>query len=91
MANHASALKRARQNEKRRIRNRGERTRVRNLIKQVREAVGAGDPEQAQTALTQATSTIDKAAGKGVLHARNASRKISRLSRQVHALKTQQA
>ncbi len=86
MANHPSALKRARQNEKRRIRNRAMRTRVRGLIKKVRQAIAEGDPERAQAALAQAVPVIDKAAGKGVLHRRNAARKISRLSRQVHSL-----
>ena len=86
MANHASALKRARQNLKRNTRNRAYRTRVRNVVKQVRQAVAAGDAEAAQAALQQAVPVIDKAAGKGVLHRKNASRKISRLSRQVSAL-----
>ncbi len=86
MANHASALKRARQNLKRNTRNRAYRTRVRNVVKQVRQAVAAGDAEAAQAALKQAVPVIDKAAGKGVLHRKNASRKISRLSRQVSAL-----
>ncbi|MCB2193403.1 MAG: 30S ribosomal protein S20 [Deltaproteobacteria bacterium] len=86
MANHASALKRARQNEKRSERNRAYRTRVRNMIKQVRQAIEAGDAEAAQSALSQAVPIIDKAAGKGIYHRKNAARKISRLSRQVSSL-----
>lgn len=86
MANHASALKRARQNEKRRLRNKAYRTRVRSVIKSVRQAIEAGDSEAAQTALAQAVPVIDHAAGKGVMHKKNASRKISRLARQVHSL-----
>jgi small subunit ribosomal protein S20 len=86
LANHASALKRARQNLKRNARNRAYRTRVRTVVKQVRQAVAAGDAEAAQAALKQAVPVIDKAAGKGVLHRKNASRKVSRLSRQVSAL-----
>ncbi|MFH2128635.1 MAG: 30S ribosomal protein S20 [Pseudomonadota bacterium] len=86
MANHASALKRARQIEKRSMRNKAYRTRVRSVVKQVRQAIAAGDADAAQTALTQAVPIIDKAAGKGIYHRKNAARKISRLSRQVSAL-----
>ena len=86
MANHPSAMKRARQSAKRRARNRAYRTRVRRVIKAVRQAVQAGDAEAAREALQRAIPIIDKAASKGVLHWRNAARKVSRLSRQVHAL-----
>ena len=86
MANHASAKKRAKQNEVRRVRNRSYRTRVRTSIKAVRAALEAKDVEQAQEALSQAIPMIDKAASRGVLHPRNASRNISRLASQVHAL-----
>ncbi|MCF8034493.1 MAG: 30S ribosomal protein S20 [Desulfarculaceae bacterium] len=86
MANHVSALKRARQNLKRSTRNRAYRTRVRSVVKQVRLAIDAGDAEAAQAALTKAVPLIDKAASKGVLHKKNASRKVSRLSSQVAAL-----
>ncbi|MBU1276899.1 MAG: 30S ribosomal protein S20 [Proteobacteria bacterium] len=86
MANHASALKRALQNEKRNARNRAYRTRVRSVVKQVRQAIATGDAEAAQAALKQAVPVIDKAAGKGVYHKKNASRQVSRLSRQVFAL-----
>jgi len=86
LANHASALKRALQNEKRNARNRAYRTRVRSVVKQVRQAIATGDAEAAQAALKQAVPVIDKAAGKGVYHKKNASRQVSRLSRQVFAL-----
>ncbi|RJX35901.1 MAG: 30S ribosomal protein S20 [Desulfarculus sp.] len=86
MANHASALKRAKQNDKRRTRNRAFRTRVRTAIKSVRQALETKDAQAAQAALQQAVPVIDEAAGKGVLHKKNASRKISRLARQVHTL-----
>jgi len=86
LANHASALKRARQIEKRSMRNKAYRTRVRSVVKQVRQAIAAGDADAAQTALNQAVPIIDKAAGKGIYHRKNAARKISRLSRQVSAL-----
>lgn len=86
MANHASAIKRARQSEDARMRNRAMRTRVRNAVKTVRQALEAKDAQQAQDALRQAVSVIDKAAGRGVLHTRTASRYVARLSGQVQAL-----
>lgn len=84
MANHKSALKRAGQNERRRLRNKGVQTRVKNVVKDVRLAV-AQEPEKAVATLTAAQSAIDKAAKKGVLHKKTAARKISRLTRQVNA------
>lgn len=86
MANHPSALKRARQSEKRRLRNKAYGTRVKGVIKAVRQAVDAGDAAAAQEALKQAVPVIDKAASKGVLHWKNAARKVSRLSQQVNGL-----
>jgi len=86
LATHRSAMKRARQNIVRRKRNRSIRTRVKNVIKQVRLAIQEGSEESARAALARAIPVIDKAAGKGVIHKRTASRKISRLARQVNAL-----
>jgi small subunit ribosomal protein S20 len=84
VANHKSALKRAGQNERRRLRNKAVQTRVKNVVKDVRLAV-AQDEGDAAEKLNAAKSAIDKAAKKGVLHKRTASRKISRLARQVNA------
>jgi small subunit ribosomal protein S20 len=81
LANHPSALKRARQNETRRLRNRMVKTRVKNVVKSVRQAIEAHSAEAATTTLDQAKSMIAKAAKKGVIHKKNASRKISRLSK----------
>jgi len=86
LANHPSALKRARQNEKRRLRNKAVRTQVKHHVKAVRQAVDGGRGEEAAKALALAVPVIDKAASKGVLHNRTASRKISRLAKQVHRL-----
>jgi small subunit ribosomal protein S20 len=80
VANHASALKRARQNEARRLRNRMVKTRIKNVVKSVRQAVEASS-DQTATALNQAKSMIAKAAKKGVIHKKSASRKIARLSK----------
>ena len=86
MANHKSALKRVRQNEKRRLANKAVKTRVKGTVKAVRLALEANDAEKAAQALAAAVPVIDKAASKGALHRKTASRKISRLAKQVHAL-----
>ena len=84
MANHKSALKRAGQNERRRLRNRAVQTRVKNVVKDVRQAA-AGDTEKAVERLSTAKSVIDKAVKKGVLHQKTASRKISRLAKRINS------
>ncbi|MBN2332681.1 MAG: 30S ribosomal protein S20 [Deltaproteobacteria bacterium] len=82
MANHPSALKRMRQNEKRRLRNRQVVSRMRTSIKKLRLAAEEGqNPAALAEMLQQVKVVIDKAATKGVLHRNNASRKISRLSK----------
>jgi len=83
LANHKSAIKRARQNEDRRQRNRVTKTQVKNVVKSVRLAADEKSPEAA-AALKHAQSLIDKAAKKGTLHKRTAARKISRLSNRVN-------
>ena len=80
MANHKSAIKRWRQNEKRRVRNRHWKSNMRSVIKTVREAVSNNEIEVAKVALVDATSMISHVASKGVIHKRTASRRISRLS-----------
>lgn len=87
MANHKSAVKRAKQNSEKNLRNKSTRTRVKNVIKIVRAAIGENSHEKAQAALTTAIPVIRKAAKKGAVHRRNASRKVSRLARRVNAVK----
>lgn len=82
MANHKSALKRARQSDTRRERNRINKTKVKNAVKKVRGAI-AEAPENAPEALKAAMSALDRAASRGTLHRRNVARRIARLSRQV--------
>lgn len=84
MANHASALKRHRQSLLRRARNRAAKTRIKNAVKEVLTALEAKDLEKAQAALGAATSVLDKAAGKKIVHWRMAARKISRLTERVN-------
>ncbi|MHB8420399.1 MAG: 30S ribosomal protein S20 [Myxococcales bacterium] len=81
MANIASVIKRNRQAAKRRERNSAIRTTVRRVIKEARAAIAGKDPEARAKALREAMRIIDKASTKGVLHARNASRHISRLAK----------
>ncbi|MHB8876131.1 MAG: 30S ribosomal protein S20 [Myxococcaceae bacterium] len=81
MANTRSAQKRNRQMIKRRARNTSVRTTVKSAVKKAREAISSKDPVKAKEALLSATRTINKAASKGVLHAKNASRRIARLAK----------
>jgi small subunit ribosomal protein S20 len=84
LANHPSAQKRNRQRLKRTARNRGIKSAVRTHMKAVQAAVAAKDPKAAQEALLQATVAIDKAASKGAIPKKSASRRVSRLALQVH-------
>lgn len=83
MANKKSAIKRIRQNEKRRQHNRVFRGRARTFITNAREAMEAGNMEEAREATKQAIKALDKAAGKSILHKNNASRRKSRLMKQL--------
>jgi small subunit ribosomal protein S20 len=89
LANHKSALKRLKQSEKRRMRNTSIKSNLKSAIKKVNEAVSAGDAEATAKNLNAATSLIDGAVSKGVLHRNNASRKVSRLTKAANAVKAQ--
>ena len=86
MPNHKSAIKRVRQNENRRIRNRHVISTTRTFIKRVRAAVDAGDAAAAREALPAAIRALNIASSKGVMHSKQASRKISRLTLAVNKL-----
>ncbi|PYX83297.1 MAG: 30S ribosomal protein S20 [Acidobacteria bacterium] len=86
MANHFSALKRARQTEKRTARNRANRSRLRTALRQLRESLAKGDKQSAEQVFRQTVSALDKAIQKGVLHDNTASRYKSRLSVRLNAL-----
>ena len=86
MANHKSALKRARQSEIRRVRNSGYKSNAKKAVKALRAVVANESTDEAKEGLIRATSLIQKAAAKGVIHKNTASRKISRLARQVNRL-----
>jgi small subunit ribosomal protein S20 len=87
LANHKSEIKRAAQNEVRRMRNKIVRTRVKGVVKDVRLAMEGESAENALKTLDSAKSTIQKAAKKGVLKKKTASRKISRLAKQINKIK----
>ena len=87
MARHASAIKRAKQNEVKRIRNLSVKTAVKSSIKKVRTAVENKDVDGAQKALQKTIPLIQKARSKGAFHKNTSARKISRLTREVNALK----
>jgi small subunit ribosomal protein S20 len=87
VANHASALKRHRQTEKRTIRNQALRTRLRHFVRAVRQAVARKDAAAAEETLRRATRALDKAVTKGLIHRNNASRRVSRLSHAVSQVK----
>ncbi|HUH65164.1 MAG TPA: 30S ribosomal protein S20 [Syntrophales bacterium] len=87
MATHKSAEKRSRQSEKRRVRNASVKSGIRTQIKSVLTSVEAKDKKASQTALAAASPAIARAAAKGVFHKKTASRKISKLTRKVNALK----
>ncbi|MDO4622215.1 MAG: 30S ribosomal protein S20 [Eubacteriales bacterium] len=86
MANIKSAKKRVIVNAKKAARNQSIKSGVKTAIKKVEAAVAANDKEAAAAALINATSTIDKAETKGVLHKNNAARKVSRLSKAVNSI-----
>ncbi|HVP44091.1 MAG TPA: 30S ribosomal protein S20 [Terriglobales bacterium] len=87
MANHFSALKRARQTEKRSARNRTSKSRLRTELRRLRESLAAGDKAKAGETFRSTVSAIDKAIQKGVIHQNTAARYKSRLSARLAALK----
>jgi len=79
-------MKRARQNVKRRTRNRHVKTTMRSQVKKVRAAIEAGDAATARTELPAAVRLVQRAASKGVIHANTAQRTVSRLTIAVQKL-----
>jgi small subunit ribosomal protein S20 len=90
VANHPDALKRAKQAAERRLRNRSDRTLLRNQIKKLREAIESGDAAAAKALLPETTGIIQHTAQKGVIHKRNAARRVSRLALAVNGMATKE-
>ena len=86
MANHYSALKRARQTDKKTAQNRANKSRLRTALRSLREAIAKGDKEAAQKAYQSTASVVDKGVQKGALHKNTASRYKSRLNARLKAV-----
>lgn len=87
MANHLSALKRARQTEKRTARNRANTSQLRTALRKFRQTLQSGKPAEAKAAFAGIASAVDKAVHKGVIHKNTAARYKSRLSARLAAAK----
>ena len=81
MANHKSAIKRARQNEVRRLRNKSVKTRIKTIVKDVRSSAKETSDADMSAKISAVQSAFDKASKRGVIHKRTAARKISRLAK----------
>lgn len=88
---HKSTIRRARQSERRRLRNRSTLSAVKSVVRKVQEALGAKNADEAKTSLRVATAALAKAVTKGVLKPNTASRRISRLTRRVNAISASQS
>ena len=86
MANTPQAEKRIRRNERRAAVNKARLSRIRTHVKKVESAIAAGDRQAAETALKAAQPELARGVARGVMHRNTASRKYSRLSKQVSAL-----
>jgi small subunit ribosomal protein S20 len=86
MANHFSALKRARQTEKKTLVNRANKSRLRTTLRGLRESIAAGDRKAAESNFRETVSIIDKAIQKGTIHKNTAARYKSRLSARLKAV-----
>jgi small subunit ribosomal protein S20 len=86
MANTASARKRIRQTLTRTARNQARKSRMRTFVKKVEAAIASGDKASAADAFKAAQPEMQRASGKGVIHANTVARKLSRLSARIKAL-----
>lgn len=86
MANIKSQIKRNRQSEQRRLRNKAVRSRMRTALRRFHAAADAADRDEAETAFHQAQRALDRAATKGVIHRNQAANKKSRMARRLASL-----
>ena len=91
MAHHKDAIKRIRTSKAANERNRSNRSRMRGQVKELRSLVAGGDHAAAAAAIPETVSLLQKLAQKGVIHPRNAARRISRLQKAVNGLKDESA
>jgi small subunit ribosomal protein S20 len=86
VANIKSQIKRNRQNEGRRLRNKGVKSELKTAVRRFREAADAGDGEAATTAMRGAAKLLDKAASKGVIHANQAANRKAAMAQRANSL-----
>jgi len=86
VANHKSAEKRNRQAQARRLRNKMNKSRMKTALRKLDQAVTAGTKDEAENILKETISVVAKTASKGTIHKKNASRKISRLTKRVNSM-----
>ncbi|MEU9509800.1 30S ribosomal protein S20 [Micromonospora sp. NPDC048170] len=86
MANIKSQIKRNRQNEKRRLRNKSVKSSLKTAVRKFHEAVEAGDVEKATALMQDASRKLDKAVSKGVIHSNQAANRKSAISKRVVSL-----
>lgn len=90
MANHKSALKRAKQSEQRRMRNRSRKSQLKTSVRTLEQAIAEKSEEQIAAGLKQAVATINRTASRGVIHKNKAARMVSRLTRRINRLAAQE-
>jgi small subunit ribosomal protein S20 len=88
VANIKSQIKRNKQNEKARLRNKAVKSELKTSVRKFREAANAGDAEAAQTAMLAASIKLDKAASKGVIHKNQAANRKSAIAKRAEQLKS---
>ncbi len=86
MAHHKDAIKRIRTSQEARARNRAGRSRMRTQLRDIREKIESGDAAAATASLPATMSELQKLARKGVIHRKNAARRISRLAKAIKAI-----
>jgi small subunit ribosomal protein S20 len=86
VANIKSQIKRNKQNEKRRLRNKSVKSSLKTAIRKFHEATAAGDTDTAATLMRDASRKLDKAASKGVIHKNQAANRKSAISQKLHSV-----
>jgi small subunit ribosomal protein S20 len=86
-----SAIKKAKQGDKRNLLNKSVRSTIKTVERKVESVITSGNKEEAGKALIEASKVLQKAASKGVIHKNNAARQISRLTRKVNAMTKSEA
>jgi small subunit ribosomal protein S20 len=86
-----SAIKKAKQSDKRNLLNKSVRSNIKTIERKVESVITSGNKEEAGKALIEASKVLQKAASKGVIHKNNAARQISRLTRKVNAMTKSEA